>query len=253
MGPDQQLRRAGRRAPGARPPRRLRGGRVVHRRPRGARVRGARDADGAGRGGRRPDGRSLGRVHPSHGSGVPAADDRAAGDGDEADLGGAGRGRPALPRPADGDLGRRPPGPDLHRQRDRLPRRRARGLPLGEVRLGEPARDARPLAAAAAVRPARGRSLGVGGVPLRVPAGPRGAARRAQRVPPVGRRRGVPSRRVQHPLARAQPVSLPRGSRLPTLAPARRHMAPAAVDRSHIRRAVRRAGASARWDAWTWA
>ena len=94
-------------------------------------------------------------VHPRHRARVPQADDRADRDRDEADLGDAGRGRAVRARAADGDLGRDPPRRRGDRQRDRVSGRRAGRLPVGPHRLVQPARDARPRPAAAALRPPR--------------------------------------------------------------------------------------------------
>ena len=188
----------------------------------------------------------MGRVHPRDGAGVPQAHDRADRDRHEADLGGARRRRAVLPRAHHGDLGRRAARRRGHGQRDRLPGGRARGRAVGALRLGEPARDARREAPAGPLGLAGGRPERVAGLRRRVPPPARGAARVPQRLPRVGGHRAVPARRVQHLFEVAEPLPVPRGGRLRPRAAARRHLAPAAIDGAHERRAVRRAGAPAR-------
>jgi hypothetical protein len=102
------------------------------------------------------------------GAGVPQADDRAAGDRHETDLGGSRRRRPVLARPADADLGGRPARRRVHGQRHRLPCGGARRVPVGPLRLGEPARDARSGPPAPALGAAHRRPEPVAGVPRRV-------------------------------------------------------------------------------------
>ena len=179
-------------------------------------VRGAADADGAARGERRPHGGPVGGVHPGHGAGVPQAHDRADRDGDEADLGGARCRRAILPRHDHGDLGRhRGPTSSCTDNVTGYPAIELAGCAMGAVRVGEPAGDARRRPAAGAVGAAdRG--------PQRV------ASLRARSTTAstkellaehndfrasVGVAR-VPARRVQHELAVAEPVPVPRGRRL---------------------------------------
>ena len=133
-----------------------------------------------------------------------------------------------------------------HRQRHGLPGDRARRRALGAGRLLQPARDARCRPAAGALGAAGRRSPRVGRVSRRVPPGPRRTARRAQRLSPLGRRAGLPARRVQHLLTVAEPLRVPGGHRLPAGRGTRRDVASPRLVGARRRAGLRRSRASAR-------
>ena len=233
-------------------------------RPRGKGVRGAADADGAARGERRSRRGPVGGVHPGHRAGVREAHDRADRDRDEADLGGPGGRRAIQPRHDHGHLGRGAPRRGRDRQRDGVSRDRAGRRAVGAVRVGEPAGDARRPAAAGPVGPAGRGPQPMAALPRGVPPPACGAACRAQRLPHLGGRGALPHGRVQHALAVAEPLPVPRGRGLREGRTAGPDVAPAPVDGPHrgggLRRRRRWCRATARsctcpsgrWDAWTW-
>ena len=245
LRPDQQLRRHRRRAARARAPRRLHRRGVVRGHARGAGLRGAPDAPrpaaGAGGGARAV----LDGLHPRHGAGLPQADDRAARRVHRAHVRGALRRRALRPRAPARDHRRARARRDRRGQRRLLPGARRERAPLGAHRLLQPARDARSGARAGVLGLPRGRPLGLGGVPRRVPAHARRAARLVRRVPARGGRAAAARARVHGHLALPQPLRLSRRGRLPPLATARRDLAQRADERAH-ERAVGAARAAAR-------
>ena len=170
---DEQLRRHRAGAARARPPGRLRGRGVVRGDARGAGVRGAADATRPAAGGRGGAGAVLEGLHPRDGTGLPQADDRAAGGVHRADFAGALRRGALRRRPPGGDLRRGPAGRHRRGQRRLLPGDPRVRAAVGADRLVQPARAEGPRAAAGVLGLRARRPSGLGGVPRRVRPRPR--------------------------------------------------------------------------------
>ena len=142
-----------------------------------------------------PDRRSVGGVHPRDRARVPQSRRSSRSRPSRSRSGRRSSPASSTRTSGDGDLGRRAAGRGRDRQRHRLRRGGAGGVPVGAVRLGEPARDARRVACPRRFRACRsttrasgrrsGRSTTVStrsSSPSTTTSAPRWASRRARRT-----------------------------------------------------------------------
>ena len=190
-----------------------------------------------------PDGRSLGRVHQGDGARVPAGRRSSSSETVtkpiwEALVAGARYSHETVMEIWD-DVR---PDVDRHGQRHGLSGGRDRRVPMGAVRVGQPARDARRVACRRRSRDCRSATRARSGETFREE-----YRRRHEELLDPAQRVSASVGVAPCPLDEfnthspcAEPVPVPRGGGLPAVRHRSRHVAPAAVDRAHVRSAVRR-------------